>query len=45
MLKATVSSNIKSPPTMTETVICSYKKWKCPAEILGAVTNYQAIKY
>lgn len=45
MLKTIVSSDIKSPPTMTETVIYSYKKWKCPAEILGAVNNYQAIKY
>lgn len=44
MLKSTVSSNIKSPPTMTETVY-SYKKWKRPAEILGAVSNYQAVKY
>lgn len=24
---------------MTETVIYSYKKWKRPAEILGAVTT------
>lgn len=30
---------------MTETVIYSYKKWKRPAEILGAVSNYQAVKY